>query len=251
MAAKETDGKPRRGFGGLIKVLLLIVLILLIFGLLAARTEGFRNYMEGELNDRTGEKLTLGKTHIGWPYDLVLNDIRSSGSNTSSHGLLSIKEARLGFGWDLSWRIEVSGCRVSLWQGSDGGWEPRVIAALGPLNSVEGVSELSADFTRRIYLRVHDSTVEWIEKDGRKVAYADGIDMLVTPIVVPNRKLCHYQLSVRDVLRRNGGRLRDVEREWIATETRPYVEIQYRADWGKSPDTNDLWTHPEVSMKKD
>ena len=239
----------RSVLGGLLLTLLLAALILLVFGIFAARTEGCRAYVEEAIQQRTGTRFLVGKTMIGWPYDLVLENVRLERAPKASDAGLTVREMRLGVRPDLQWHLALTGCNLALQKDSDGLWQPAFAGALGSPADIARVSALAVHLPARVCLEVQDGTVEWLEPKGTRTAFAKGVRLWVTPIALSGRSMFHWRLMADEVLRAGGGRIYDIEREWLYTEKKPYLEIDYRADWKKASDERDFWS-PAVEPEK-
>ena len=237
------EGAPqkRSGFKAIVGTLLVIVLILLVFSFFAARTDGFRSYLENEVQKRTGIRLLIGKTRIGWPYDLVMENVKLD-SGAAGAGELTIQEASIGLAFDLSPRVMLRGCHLSLVEASAGEWQPEVVSALGPLQRIGQVADLVAGVGREFSLEVRESDVRWSSAGSNAVSEVRGLTLLILPKSLPRREVYCFYLTAQEVLRPGGSRIRAVEREWLSTTGKPYIEISYRADWGAAPDAADLWS---------
>lgn len=238
--------KRRGGGGRTLGILLAVAVILLVFGFCAARTDGFRSYVEERVQKQTGFKVSIEKTRIGWPYDLVLDHVQSERGDGGRVGSFAVREARLGV-TPGGWRVALAGGRLALGRTQAGEWEPNVLRGLEPTSPVQDLTALMADFSRRVWLVVKDGTIEWRDESGKKVAAAEGVDYTQTPLDAPGRRLYHFRLTARNVLRTNGWQIRGVEREWLATEGQPYIEIHYDADWGVAPEVADFWSRAQRS----
>jgi hypothetical protein len=86
--------------------------------------------------------------------------------------------------------------------------------------------------------------VEWLDASGDRKAFAKGVGFVMTPLILSGRQLYHCRLQADEVLRTSGGRLYDVERDWLCGEARPYLEIVYKADSQRPADGADFWSRP-------
>jgi hypothetical protein len=240
-ATAPTPPKKRGGLGGSLTILLVVVVILLVFAYCAARTDGFREYVEEQVQKRTGFKVSIEKTRVGWPYDLILDHVASDRGDSRRPGAFSVREARLGLS-PGGLRITLTGGQLSMARTAAGEWEPNVLRGFGPASSAADLTAVMADFSRRVRLVVRDGTIEWRDEGGKRTAAAEGIEYTQTPLDAPGRRLYHFRLSARSVLRTNAWQIRGVEREWLATESQPYIEVRYDADWGVAPDAPDFWS---------
>ena len=245
MAAPE--GSKSNPLKAVIGTLLIIAAILLVFGFFAARTEGFKNYLQDQIQKRTGQRFDIGDTRIGWPYDLVLQDVKYRDPHADAKGTLTMKEVRVGISLDLTWRIGVTGADLTLVESTEGQWTPALLAALGPIKRMGEVSEITSDLQTQVLLDVEDSTIQWINRKGERTGTAKGLGFVMTLLHPPNRTLCYFRLTAREVVRANDGRIHDVDREWVCTVSKPYIEIESRADWGRDPDAGDLWSRQTES----
>lgn len=244
--------KPQRKgrLRAVVTVLFVVLLILAVSGIFVSRTVGFRKYIQERIRENTGAEFNVESCRISWPYDLVLDNVKLAPRDAGSRGGMSFREVRIGLRAGFEKRVVLTGCRLTLIRTPEGGWEPREMEGFGDLKGVEDLSTVMADLDEAVRMEIRNGRVEWLDAQGAPVSSIEGLEFRMTPVRVPGRRMYHFHLEAREVLRPGGGRIRDVEREWICAEGRPYLEIEYRANWGKAADADDLWSRSGVRKEQ-
>ena len=233
------DGMGR--FARFVVTVLVLAAILLVTGFFAVRTDGGRSLVADRLGKLLGTAVTVEKTSIGWPYDLVLDKVVSVDYSSDGPGLRA-ETVRIGCG--RGWGLRVSAVRpeLNLVHGSDGSWQPALFGRLGdlPVGDIAEISRITAGFRRRVTLYVRDGTIIWRDKDQKVLASAGGVSLGIAHVTLPGRRMHHYSLSVYNVLGAGGARIHDIERKWLADDATDYIEL-FRSGQKTSSVEGDFW----------
>jgi len=237
-AGGETMGRLAR----CLVTLLILCVILLVTVFFAVRTNGGRDFVGSAIGKRFGMEVTLGRTRIGWPYVLVIEDLVSGEQAQDGEPLLAIPELRVGWAGGARLGVRVRRCELTLLRGRSGSWQPAAFSRLGDLQagSVADISELCEGFRDRADLFIDDSAISWLDSRGNVVTRASGVSFAVTPMNTSERRMSHYRLRVYNVTAESGRSAHDVEREWLSTRERGYVEI-HRSEKDASARMGDFW----------
>jgi len=223
---------PDGGRGGpLIRLLVtaaVLAVVLLVAVFFAARTEGARTFVADRLTKNLGTDVTVAKMRIGWPYVLVLHDVRSTAASDRSPGF-SAREVRVGLGLRTRWKVAVHRPVVNLLLVSEGGWQPSAFVGLGelPKGRISQVSDLTRNIRSRMRLSVTDGTVRWLKDVGKGVdAMVAGVSLRIAPVKLPGHKAHYYSLNAYSVLPgEDVAHMYDLRREWLVTDAEPYIAI--------------------------
>ena len=74
-------------------------------------------------------------------------------------------------------------------------------------------------------LKSEDGLIRWMDGSSNELASARITRFDMVPVRVPRRRMYYYCLKAYKVLGADGVSVHDVEREWLASDVRPYVEI--------------------------
>lgn len=226
MKISKPDRSGRGCFRGALITLGLVIAIILVAIVFAARTEGMKAIVTDRLSKTLGEDLSIGSIHIGWPYVLVIEDIKSQGLEKGEAGFKAA-EVRMGILCPFSRRLDVHRGVIRLVQMADGGWQPSVFGKLGqlPESHVSEVTRLTRKLRKRTRLRITEGRVSWIDQAGVVGAMAEDVALSIVPVKLPNSgRSYYYSLHVYNLLQGNdAGRLHDVQHDWLSTEENPYI----------------------------
>ena len=219
-----TLGRSLRNF---FLTLLVVVVLVTVAVCLGVRTEGGRQFITDGLSSRLGTDVRVAETRIGWPCALVMEGVVSVAEIGEGEPLFQAGEIRVAPGLRTLWRVAVRRCVLNLVLSDEGTWAPPAFARLGdlPLASIAELSRVTAAVRRRVRLDVSESSIRWLNSRHVPMATAGGISFRMAPLRLPERQMFHYRLAVYHVMGPNGARVHDVEREWLASEGRDYVEI--------------------------
>ncbi len=242
----EEEGGGGRPFSRFFITVLVVLAILYVAVFLAARTDGFRSYLEERFKNWLGVPVTIKTARVTVALDLVINQLASEGWKQGAGPGFKVERIdvrwsaldALRFGGPLLRGIELRECDLAFEARPGGKWEPDVAKTLGAwvvewsgltLRDEEDEGggrrrerdagekeeageeapaskpELKPEFWDSLELVVRDSRMSWKNEDGREMAVAEGIDLDVTPVKLPNRQMVHYFLRM-DMTQLAGGR---------------------------------------------
>jgi hypothetical protein len=223
-------------------VITVLVLVVIVLGAVffAVRTDGGRAFVEDRLANRLGMPLSIGRARIGWPYRLVLEQVETEGFGEEAPGF-RVQDVRLGLGWRLHPRLTVRRAVVQMVRSRDDRWTPEALTRLGeaPFRTLRDLSRAVDVLGRHTELHVTESGVRWLDATGYEMASANGLSYHLQSARVPGRRARHHALTVYHAVAPGGQRVHDVEREWLATEERPYIELA--ATGATAPEAGAFW----------
>ncbi len=222
LRAAGPPAEERGSLGRFVGVLLLLVVLLLVTVFFAVRTRGGHAFVEERIERLVGLPLTIERMRIGWPYALVLEQVRSE-ALSGDRPVCEAQEVRVRLGWKTRWHVTVRRAAVRLSRNRDGVWEPAFFSRLGDLVAGDpaAVSALAARFGGHVALDIVGGTVEW-EQGG--AAY--DVTYRLTPVRIPGRRLDHHVLQVYSLVQPDGRRLHDLDAEWLSSATIPCLELK-------------------------
>jgi hypothetical protein len=240
------DGRAR-AVGRFLLTLVIIIAIVMVGLCFLVPREGVKSFIEGALSDRMGIGMTIDSTRIGLPYVLVLQGPVSEGFQSEEGGGFKAREIRIGLGWKTRFKVRVEGAVLRLAETNDDTWVPAAFGRLGPVpvDRLDEVSRATEGFRRKVALIVTDGTVRWVNGvDGGTTASAHGVRFGVEPAGIPDREMYYHRLSVDGATHPDGAQVRYVEREWLASDTKRYVEI-HGTDRGIPRSVQGFWNPPD------
>jgi hypothetical protein len=211
----------------LLFTLALLAAILMVTGVLAVRSDGGREFVRDRIGQALGMELDIERTRIAWPYVLRMEDVRTRGAALGASPGFRAQEARVAPSLRGTLRVEVKRGELNLVRGEDGAWAPGAFAVLGelPATNLAAVSIVTRKLSRRAVLELTDCAIRWEQADGSLLASAAGVTFSMQRAQVPGRRMAYYRLSVRGMTDFQGGNVDDVEREWLASDATPYIEL--------------------------
>ena len=223
------------GFSRFIVTVLVLLVIVYVTAFFALRTEGARSYVEERLERWMGLSLDVGAVRLGLPCVLVVERPVSEGFADAQGAGFRAQELRLGWRCASRWHVSLRRPELHLVGGQEEGWEPASFSRVGdlPFGSIADVSRMAEGLRRRFIVEVADGTVKWLSADGAELASARGVSFRLAPVRAPNRTMYYHELAAYSVAGIDGGRLQDVEREWLAVGDAPYIELH--RDGSSSP----------------
>ncbi len=219
----------RRGarLSGFLLLLGFVAVVVLVTGWFLARTQGARKLLAEQLSDRMGMPVTIGKSRIGWPYELVLRDVATAdfaAAGTPGFAVGEVRIARRLFSWQLTLRHAT--LRVK--QDEAGVWTPLVAARIADLRqaSAMDVVRLTGPVRLRLRLRVSDGSLDWLDADGRVEASLRGVRFRMEPVKLPEqRDMTYYSLGFYAASGGAFGNARDLAWAWLTSDDLAYVEL--------------------------
>ena len=254
---------------GFVKTTLAVLAVAYVAAYLASRTRGFRSYLEGFLEDRLGMPVQIGGARATWQLDVVLREVESRGASQPGAAGFSAEEAvfrwspvrfgkrRLG---SARYTLEVVRGRLSFAPGESGGWEPAVfdkvrswlekwagfsvprvkeaVPAVAAKPEAEGEGgakppvRLKPDFWERMNLSITEGDVVWWGRDGALIASAEGVELQVTPVRLPKRRMVHYLLTAETAQPAPGRSVQNLTLELLRAGSNEIV-LAYAGEWQK------------------
>ncbi len=256
MGRRKSEAPSNRGSLGrtlvqLVFTLLLLALILYAGAFFAARTEGFRSFLEDRGRRFLGLPVQIGRATAGPGLVLTLEKVRTSSKDPPDAPNVEVDRAFLTLsprgvlGMGPLWRaVEVDGWTVVFTPTDSGDWEPRGLKELeswilsgghiqlepdGSLTglpqretswSVSPVASRAASNWRGVQLVLRNGRIVWQDRSGRTTATADGISVWVTPLSTPSRLLTHIHLIIQRMTMGRDERFQSLDLEWIEFDGR-------------------------------
>jgi len=249
--AKSEDPAGRirivqRGNGGCLRGAVITVLVVAVIGLttifFAVRTEAGREFCQERLSRAVGMDLTVQRARIGWPYALVLEDVGPAEPGPAPGPAFRAAEIRLSPGIRPLCRISVHRGALDLMLDEQGRWQPAFLAGLGgvPEHGISEIAGMARSLRRGTALRVREGLVRWLDAGGTEQAAAERVDLEIVPVRLPGRRMIYYRLSVLGLTGTAGWDARNLEREWLSSDRRDYIEIAGEAEGraGAEPDAD-------------
>lgn len=239
----ESSGYLRRF---VVSSVLILLIVMIAFGVMVG-TEAGKGMIESYLTKIFGMKMEIQKARIGFPYELVIEDITSPDFESLEKPGIKIQDIRCGFGKRSFLNIHLNRCSLNLIQDTDGHWMPGVFARLGdlPVGNIADVSRLTSGFRNWWSVSVDDGTILWNSNVGTK-ASARGITFSVLPVDMPRNKMYFHALSVYDVVGVDGAKAHDIEIEWLAAIDDEFIELS-RSEFSLPSKADNFW---EVGSRK-
>ena len=239
---------------------------------LACGTDGFRSYAEEYLENHLGIPVHIKNVHATPMLDIVLSGVITEG--LSKKGTPGYRAREAVVRWSVLNRIRARGGILSGLElkdfavvfapGESGQWEPAAFEKLGSwvaewgrfnlekpsASAAAGESKKSADailplssavkdgFWDGVSLAIEGGSMSWWDADRREMAAADGIDFEITPIVLPNRRMTHYILTLDNASIGERRNVRDFTFELLKMGSNSIV-ITYLGDWGSTNKSGD------------
>ena len=226
MRVSSPSGGILRRLVSFVVALAMILAIFMITGLFLVRTEGGHEFVQSRAEAFLGMETSVQRVRIGWPYQLVLEKVNTAGMDHKRPGFKAL-EVRVAAAWPLALRVRVHRGVINLIRQPGGSWEPETFSRLAdlPFRNVSYISEMTEQLRRRIRLEMTDCSVYWMESSGQTIAGAQGMAFDVRPVSMPGGNYYHYRLAVYNMTDPNAGQFYDMEREWLASDVKPYIEL--------------------------
>ena len=230
MSDGDGDGKGRGGKGGigrLLVALLVVWAILYVAAFVVARMEVGRKFIKGRLEKQLGLEIEIDRTSLALPFEIVVDRVESKGSEFGRKPGFSASEIRITPRLFSQTGVSVLRGELTLMRDEEGSWKPAAFSRLGdiPLRNIAEVSRVTRAFRKELAIHVSDSSIVWLDKTELEIASVRGIRLDVLPVNIPERTLYYHHLAAYDMLGVDGMRVHDVEREWLSSDTKDYIEI--------------------------
>jgi hypothetical protein len=231
--------------GRLVTTILVAAALVLVTGWFAARTQGGKAFLSEWLGKRTGLDFKVGRTRIGLPYAVVFEDAESVEKAGDGQPMVRAREIRIGWRPWARWAVYVRRASASV-ETAGGVCRPAFLAGLASVDpmDVHAVSALTAEFRNRITVELDDASVSRLGQDGG-YSSAQGVDFVLTPVRIPDRRMYHGRLLVRSYVMADGTSVSGLRREWLAADG--VEDMQIRPSRGQEPDAPAPAAAPEPS----
>ncbi len=204
-----------------------IAVILVLTAVFVVHSDGFRQLASDRLSAAAGgQEIRVDRARTGWPCDLVLEGVETPGVDEGGAGF-RVAELRVGPRPGGGWRVRMRQAVLNLVETDEDGWRPACFAGIGdlPWNDISELTRLTRTNWPRGTLRLTDTTLRWLRADGGVRASAAGVLFSLQPVRVEGRSLCLYRLQSHLMAMPDGTVLRDVNREWLASEGSDFIEL--------------------------
>jgi hypothetical protein len=210
----------------LLVVGLILVVIVMIAGWFAVRSDGGRDLIETHLSKRLGAKVSVGRSRIGWPYVLVLEEVRTPGFEAAGTPGFSIEELRLGRRL-RHWRLQLRQAIARVQEGGNARWEPACLSRLADLRDAgaRDVVRLTEGVRDSMRIELTNCSLSWLDADGNETASVRNVDFSVLPVRIRKRRLHYFELDIYQGIGVALAPGRDVHREWLTTQEMEYIEL--------------------------
>ena len=123
--------------------------------------------------------------------------------------------------------MALDGPAVTLVRDLDGRWEPARFSRLGEMvgQNILAVSRATLQIRQGMEVSVRNGEIDWYEGQTL-LASADGVGFRLDRVSLPGRPMHYYRVSVQNAQGPSGSRCGEVVREWLASETIEYLEIE-------------------------
>jgi uncharacterized protein YhdP len=227
-----------------------IAVMVYVSGLLIARTEGFRAYLQNRLSAQLGMPVQIGSSRATAGLDLVLGKV-SARDEAGGRASVSAGEVRLSgtlgnlikTGRPLASGVRVKDLQVVFVEDDTGRWAPATLrrysqwfSRLAGLNLKQTDAETEEDTTpspraRRfripvledIRLALRGTELEWWDNQGNLVAFVRGADVYSTPLQVPTRAMTHLKITAATVHSVRGRSASDLNVELIHSSKEVFI----------------------------
>ena len=161
------------------------------------------------------------------PFEIVIDRMESKGFEFGLKPGFKAREVRIAPRLFSPTAVTVLRGELTLARGEDGTWKPGGFSRLGdiPLRNIAEISRVTRTFRRNVTLHITDGSVVWLDNTELEIASASGILLDVAPVSIPQQTMYYHHLMVYNMLGVDGMRVHDVEREWLSSVTRDYIEL--------------------------
>jgi len=228
MSGEEEKGKTKKGaLGRLLAALLIVWFILYTTAFVLARMDVGRNFIRGWMEKQLGLELEIEATSLALPFEIVMDRVESKGFQFGIKPGFKASEIRISPRLFSPTHVSVLRGELTLVRGEDGTWTPTGFSRLGdiPLRNLTEVSRVTRTFRKEMTFHLTEGSIAWLDKTELEIASAYGISFDVLPASIPERTLYYHHLVVYNMLGVDGMRVHDVEREWLSSDSKDYIEI--------------------------
>lgn len=225
------EKKPGKGIGSFLRsvvlALLIVFIVIVAVAALVLRTDTGKEMVRERLERACGQPLEVGGARIGWPCDLVIEDVETKDFAAQGAAGFKIQELRFSPQPDFKCKLSVIRCKLNLVRRKEI-WAPDCLSRIGDLyaGGLTETAKATESFRKDMLLSVEDSSIRWCESDGKELASVTGVAFSLVPVSVKNRTLFYHDLKIYSMTAEDGSACRDMGREWFSTEKNPYIEVE-------------------------
>jgi hypothetical protein len=242
--ADEENAKPksRGGIKRFVITLLVIAAILVATAFLVVRTDGGRSFVEKWLVKQLDMDLTIKDAKLELPFTLVIVDAVSKAVEPGGKPLLRIRELSVSPSMRGGLKFEVRRGVLFLIRNGSGDWIPAFFSKFGevPSKNVAEISRVMRKMGKGSSLFVNDSVITWMSEDGAVNAEVTGLSFDAAPVDLPDRTIRYFRVAADSATTGDGVVAKDVEREWLSSDARDYVELN-RIGGGREEGSGGFW----------
>lgn len=213
----------------------LVALILVAgFGVFGARTDSARRLFENRLQRRTGLTAAVSSSRIGWPYDVVLENVTLSEPIVLPDGadgerpVLRLEALRLGWRFHRGSAIVVRGADVTLYTDRAGRTHPPQWA---PWTDVEDAGAVAAWVTRWFgdgtRVTIEGASIASRDAGNRTLTAVRNLRLWSAPLRVPDRSWRYFSMTADHVQRADGQTLTGLHQEWLVSAESSLIQLGY------------------------
>jgi hypothetical protein len=227
--ADEENAKPksRGGIKRFLVTLIIIGAILVATAFLVVRTDGGRSFVEKWLVKQLDMDLTIKDAKLELPFTLVIIDAVSKAVEPGGKPLLRIRELSVSPTMRGGLKLDVRRGVLFMLRNASGDWTPAFFSKFGemPSKNVAEISRVMRKMGKGTSLFVNDSAITWIGEDGVVKAEVTGLSFDAAPVDLPDRTIRYFRVAADSAKSAAGVVVKDVEREWLCSDTKDYVEL--------------------------
>lgn len=227
--------------------------ILYVAGYFFTRTEGFRAFLEDQLEKQVGERIEIADSRSTFGGDLILEGLTLAGPDAGTdEPVASAGTVRAQMAWTRLLTgglpaavraVEVTGWKIRFSRDAEGRWHPSGLAVTGEwlrrwggldvpvmkpgaAGNVEGEGGSGApgEQLKRIAVHLRDGEVEWrTGASAIPLARVEGIRFAQTPLELPTGSATHYHVQAESAAFVEKPAIDDLEVEILVTDDGPHV----------------------------
>lgn len=224
---KVISNRRGAGLSGWGLMLSLLLLLLLTTGWFVARTEWARGQFEQRLSVWLGMPVSLENCRIGWPYTLILEDLRSLPEQDYLDVEIRIDQIRLGRRLRY-WTLALKRPHVRMQVDDEGHWHPALSGRLAArqIDSPDWYQNVFSALEGRWRVDVKQGNLVWLDALGHEQSWVRQVDFLLQPVRLPEgRRMNYFRITFASAEGVGVGNYQDVSRAWLSSQVLPYVEL--------------------------
>jgi hypothetical protein len=234
-------------------------------GHLLVRTEGFKGLLAEKIEEHLAMPVQIEAVGLDAEWNLVVTGLLTERFGQAGVPGFGVEQAVID--WSLPGllftdrpminRLRFKRANLALAQNDKGQWEPALCAPLAmwlarwarfnmgrdeephtPVavaeknsrNRLDKDSDKLPEGLRSMQLELQDCGVRWWNRNGRELAAAMGIDVISTPVTLPQRHVQHYRVEMDEAYTIGNRHVRDVLFELLSTQGH-HIMLCFKAEW--------------------